>query len=88
MKLRIQDLEDRLLASEDIQMENECLRSEEADLKLKRGEQLIKADHQYIENALAGKVVLTREQIDASIGDLNTSLTNLKKLVEESTMIE
>ena len=61
---------------------------EVADLMSKRGEQLVNADHQYIENALTGKVVVERGQIDASIGDLNKSLNNLKKLVEESTLIE
>ena len=44
--------------------------------------------NQLIENALARKVVLSRDQIDTSLGELNSSLINLQKLVEESAMIE
>ena len=88
LKRKIEDLEQKLIDTQDIRRENERLRSEVADLKSKRGEQLVTADHQYIENALAGKVILTREQVEVSLGEVSTSLNNLKKLVEESTMIE
>ena len=88
LKSKIQSLEAQLGDVNDLKLKNEHLRMEVSDLMSKRGEQLVNADHQYIENALKGKVVVERVQVDASIRELNNSLSNLKKLVEESTLIE
>ena len=89
LKKKIKKLEEKLMASEEIALENERLKIEVSALKSRRGEQIVEANpDQLIENALAGKVVLNRDQVDASLGELNASLTNLQKLVEESIMVE
>ena len=89
LKKKIKKLEEKLMASEEIALENKRLKIEVLALKSRRGEQIVEANpDQLIENALAGKVVLNRDQVDASLGELNASLTNLQKLVEESIMVE